>query len=57
MMPVQYPHTFCVLDDPRRLALHYRHGGVGGTQVNTDDLTLNLLAIALSVFRIAPPEL
>ena len=35
--------TFRVLDDARLLSLHDGYGRVGGTQVDTDDGTLDLL--------------
>ena len=45
--------TFRVLNDPRRLALHHRNSRVCGTQVNTNDLALDLL---IATVGIAPPE-
>ena len=35
--------TFRVLDDARLLSLHDGYGRVGGTQIDTDDGTLDLL--------------
>lgn len=51
-------HTFRVLNDSWVGTLHQRNSRVGGTQVDTDDRALNLLAIlALDVLRIPSPEL
>lgn len=47
--------TFRVLDDSGSLALHDGHSGVRGTQVNTDDLALDLL-LAVDVLGIPSPE-
>lgn len=41
--------TFSVLDDARLLALHDGDGGVGGSQVNTNDLALHLLGRLLGI--------
>lgn len=45
--------TLRVLNDPRRVALHHGNGRISGAQVDADDLALDLVAIALYVFRIA----
>jgi hypothetical protein len=42
-MMMQNVRTFGVFNDTRCLAFHDGDSGVGGTQINTDDLALDLL--------------
>src|SRR6185503_6161742 len=35
-------HAFCVFDDFRRLAFHHGDAGIGGSEVDTDDLSHDL---------------
>lgn len=44
-------HTLCVFDDPRLLALHDGDGGIGGTQIDTNDLALDLVVCISSPQR------